>query len=549
MKTRVLQALVLTLALVILAACAAPAAAPQPAPVQPTAAPTAVASAPTGSETVWSSRPLVIGSCCDQPKTIDPAVAIDIPGTRITTMAYEALIQYKPGTPELVPQLATEWKVSDDNLTYTFTLREGVKFHDGSDFNADAVKVSFDRVKAMKLGVAFFLESMKEVKVINPKTVEITLTKPDISFYYGLPRIKIISPTAMKANATGSDEWAQDFFREKVAGTGPYTLEQWETGRQLTMTAFEDYWGGWQGKHVRQIIDRFSLDQPTKLLLLEQGEIDLIDQIGLSDVKRLKDNKLIRVGATDVLRGYYHTINNQRGPLKDPKVREAMLLAFPYNEMLNDLMSGFATPLTSMVTANMDGYCDVYQPKQDLDRAKQLLTEAGYPSGGFELTLSYLPGIEPERLSAQLFKDSLAKLNVDLNLREIEWGSLLESQKNLDTAPDFAALYVTSPVPYAGAQLYRLGYSKLQGLSYNWQYYNNPEFDKLVDQAQQTSDSAARNELLCKAQQLMMKDSAILPIMNQQQLDASRTRVVGYKFDAYGYVFDLHAHDLYIEGE
>lgn len=538
----------------------APAAAPTEAPAAPTEAPAATSTqampaaataAPTktaepaaAAETVWASKPVVVGSCCDEPKTVDPAVAIDIPGTQLINAGYEALTRYEKGAIE--PSLATSWEVSEDATTYTFTLREGVKFHDGTDFNAAAVKVSFDRMKAMGMGASFFLNSVEEVEIVDDTTVRITLSEPDIQFWFGLSRIKIVSPAAVEANQKDGD-WAQDFFRENIVGTGPYRLEEWERGRQIRMVAFEDYSQGWEGKHIREFIVRYSLDMPTKMLLLEQGELHLIDAVGLSEIRRAQNNPNIRVGASDVFRGYYHTMNNKKGPLEDPKVREAILLAFPYEAML-EAMEGFATLLSSPVTSNMIGFCQVFEPKTDLDRARELLAEAGFPDGGFELTMAYLPQLEPERISSQLFQENLAELGIDLKLQEVEWGTLLESQKQLDTAPSFAALYVTSPVPYAGAQLFRLGHSSLIGQSYNWQYYNNPEFDRLVEEAQaMLPDDPKRDDLLCEAQRIFMGDTAILPIMNQQNLDLSRKELVGYQFDPYAYVQDLHVYNLFLE--
>lgn len=523
---------------------APPAAPTQPPPAAATAAPTETAEPAAAAETVWASKPMVVGSCCDEPKTVDPAVAIDIPGTQLINAGYEALTKYEEG--EIEPSLATSWEVSEDARTYTFTLREGVKFHDGTDFNAEAVKVSFDRMKAMGLGASFFLQAVEEVEAVDDTTVEITLSEPDIQFWFGLPRIKIVSPAAVEENEKDGD-WAQDFFRENIVGTGAYRLEEWERGRQIRMVAFEDYWQGWEGQHIREFVVRYGLDMPTKMLLLEQGEVHLVDAVGLSEVRRAQNRPNIRVGASDVFRGYYHTMNNQKGPLEDPRVRQAILLAFPYEDMI-EAMEGFATPLTSPVTSNMVGYCEVFQPETDLEQARQLLAEAGFPDGGFELTMAYLPGLEPERISAQLFQENLAELGIDLRLQEVEWGTLLESQKQLDTAPHFAALYVTSPVPYAGAQLFRLGHSNLIGQSYNWQYYNNPEFDQLVEQAQaMLPDDPERDDILCEAQRILMEDAAILPIMNQQNLDLSREELVGYQFDPYAYVQDLHVYNLFLE--
>jgi len=188
----------------------------------------------------------VLGSCCE-PNSLDPA-AMGISQTEgyVVNAMYEGLTQYSRAG-EIVPRLATSWEISDDALTYTLSIREGVQFHDGSTLDAEAVKLSLDRHKALGLGnLGFILGPVESVTAVDEMTVAIQLNSADFQFWAGLPHIKILSAQALAENDMDGD-MAGEFFRENAVGTGPYQLVRWDPGRQTEMAAFPDYWGGWDG--------------------------------------------------------------------------------------------------------------------------------------------------------------------------------------------------------------------------------------------------------------------------------------------------------------
>ena len=516
-----------------------------PPPAEPTATerpePTTV---PTeAAVTVWS-KPVVFGTH-GEPNTIDPATVSNSSSEGwVINAAYEALTRYRRDG-EILPWLAESWEISDDAKTYTFHLRDGVKFHDGTDLDAEAVKLSFERTKDMQLGVAFILDPVGEIRVVDELTVEITLSEQDIAFWFGLPHIKVISPTALEANRKDGD-WAQDFFLENAVGTGPYRVGRWDRGSQLELVAFEDYWGGWDGKHIQRFIIRYGIDYSTRLLMLEQGEIHMVDYAGLSDVRRAATNPDVVLHTGSPIWGFYQFMR-QEGPLADLKVRQAMLHAFPYDAML-EVMQHFAEPMKSPLSPDMLGYCEVFEPKQDLEKARELLAEAGYPDGGFELKQAYRFANEPRRQAAQLYQEALAELGIEVILEDIEWGVFVQAQKQKDTAYDMSSLWVLTPVPYGGAQLFLIGHSSQQGIGRNWAFYDNPEFDALLDEAQRLSPEDPKvNELLCEAQRILIEDVVVIPIMASQRMDLTRTELKGLEYDPYGYPGDLHIYEMFLE--
>ena len=542
----------LLLALILaVSSCVAPTAAPTEAPpqaaeateAQPPEATEAPVEAPSG--TVWSSTPVIHGTCCE-PNTLDPAaVANAATEGIIMNAAYEGLTRYTVDG-EIEPALATSWEISDDNLTYTFNLREGVNFHDGSELTAEAVKKSFDRQKAMQLGVSFLLDSVEEVKAIDDTTVEITLAQPDVTFWFGVPRIKVISAAALEANETDGD-WAQDFFRENIVGTGAYQLDRWDHGRQLEMVPFEDYWAGWEGQHVQRYILRFGVDMPSRLLALEQGDMHIVDWAGLSDARRMADNPDIQLitGRANWSQ-FYHWMNNQAEPLTDPTVRQAMLHAYPYEEMW-EVMEGFAVPLDSPVPEYMIGHCSVFEPTQDLEKARELLAEAGY-ADGLQFNQAYKQQNEVRRLAAELFQEDLAELNVDVTLEDIPWGNFLQAQSQADTAFDFVSANAGAPVPWAGMLLYNLAHSSVAGTGGNYSWYANPEFDALIEEAQQLPPGDPKaDELLCQAQQMLIDEAAFIPVMINQYLEVRRAELKAPPFDSFGFPYDIHLYEMYLE--
>src|SRR5262245_58595176 len=184
------------------------------------------------------------------PPTVDPAIEVSGPGYRVFVQLYEGLLEYRGNTTELAPALAQSWTVAPDGASIELKLRPGVKFHDGSVLDAETVKASIDRTKAVNRGGAFFLQALKEVQVVDRMTVRLVATQPSVSLLYGLPKVFITG----KAHLAEPDHGAA-FFATGGNGTGPYKLTRWDKGQQIVLDHFSDYWKGWTGNHVAQVIE------------------------------------------------------------------------------------------------------------------------------------------------------------------------------------------------------------------------------------------------------------------------------------------------------
>ena len=503
-----------------------------------------LALAPASADVTWTGA-FVLGSCCE-PNSLDPA-AMGISQTEgyVITAMYEGLTQYSRDG-EIVPRLATSWDISDDALTYTLSLREGVHFHDGSHLDAEDVVVSLERHKALGLGnLGFILAPVASVSALDDMTVQIQLSAADFQFWAGLPHIKILSADAIAANDMDGD-MAAEFFRENAVGTGPYQLTRWDPGRQTEMSAFADYWGGWEGPHVDTFIARYGLDFSTRLLLMEDGELHLIDWAGLSDIRRAETSDAINYKLGNPLQGFYHFMK-QDGPLADKKVRQALMQAYPYEAMI-EVMQGVALPLSSPALSGTVGHCDVFEPVQDMDAARALLAESEY-ADGFSLRQAYRHANEPRRFAAVLFQEALAELNIEVVLDDIPWGTFIDAQRNFDTAYDMTSHWLNIPIPYSGEMLFRLNHSSLIDTGTgNWAWYNNPEFDALLEEAPTLAPGDPRiGELLCEAQQILIDDAVVIPVMLSQYIDLTHASVRGYQYDPYGFPGDLHVHDIWLE--
>ena len=500
---------------------------------------------PVSSAQVEWTGAFVLGSCCE-PNSLDPA-ATGISQTEgyVINAMYEGLTQYSRAG-EIVPRLATNWEISENALTYTLSLREGVQFHDGSMLNADAVRVSLDRHKALGMGnLGFIVSAVDTITVVDDLTVEIQLSSADFQFWAGLPHIKIISAQAVAEHEMDGD-MAAEFFRENAVGTGPYQLVRWDPGRQTEMEAFPDYWMGWDGPHVERYIARYGLDYTTRLLLMEDGEVHLIDWAGLSDVRRAAISSAIHLNFGNPLQAFYHFMK-QDGPLANKQVRQALMYAFPYESMI-EVMGGFAVPLTSPALGGTIGHCDVFEPVQDLEKARELLAEAGY-ADGFSVRQAYRHANEPRRFAAVLFQEALAELGIEVVLEDIPWGTFIDAQRNFDTAYDMSSHWLNIPIPYAGEMLFRLNHSSLIDTGTgNWAWYNNPDFDAMLDEAPTLAPGDPRiDELLCEAQQTLIDEAVVIPVMLSQYIDLTHSSVQGYEYDPYGFPGDVHVYDIWLD--
>jgi len=479
----------------------------------------------------------------------DPAVRLGTATVRWARHFYDGLLQFKGATAELEPALATEWEVSEDGLTYTFNLREGVEFHDGCPFNAEAVKTTFDRITGIALGTAGMISAYKETEIVDDYAVKIHLTAPDPAFPMKLPKLYIVSPCAVEAHKTAEDPWAKDWFFDHAAGTGPFKLVEWIHGDRWITERYDDYWQG-----PAQIIDgTISILVPeigVQSLLLEGGVVDFQVDVSPEEADRLAKNPDISVNVTEGINLWMIMMNTKHGPLADPKVREAMRWAFDYDAHIEYALGGKGSIARGPVAPGIPGFNEaIPEPHQDLEKAKELLAEAGYPDGGFTLRYIHLPGETGEELrGGEILRDALAKLGITLEMESLLFVAKVALFDDPETAPDMAGLFSFPGYPDPNENLIRYYRTQDQRpAAYNLAFLSNPTLDDLIMKQEREVDPAKRQEMLNEIQRILWEEEIpAIWVSVPHSITATRKWVEGYENMPYWHQ-SINVYDISLE--
>lgn len=565
MSQRALQ-LVVTLCafLTMAAACASPPAAPveapkaqQPAaaqPTQPAAAvqPAAPTSAPAAAKaSAGGEKTFTFSFTANDPTTMDPAIANESQANQIVLATYEPLVAYKPGTTEIVPKLATEWTISPDGKTYTFKLRPGVKFSSGEPMNAQAVKFSFDRLNSIGKGPAFVLAGIFDrVDVVDDMTVNVVLKTPIGHFLSMLPKVFIVNPKFVQDHATTEDKGAEKYLYDHVNGTGPFDVEKWDHNQQVVLVKKKDYWGGPDKPKVDRAVFRVIPDQSTARLLLEKGDLDFWGSgIPLDAVAQLKTNPNIVVSEDPAITALYVQVSQVKPPLDNPKVREAISYAFDYKGFIDGVYLGHAEQSQGVMAKSAPFHDKTLPARQkDIAKAKQLLAEAGYPNGGFDLEYVAVQGDPPERGVGLILQEGLKELGINLKVQEQTWPTMVGRMQTNDKNQLMHLYGYYRFPPYADADAYFFGpfHTSQQIKGYNGTFYGNAETDALMEKGRTTTNPAEREKIYKELQKRLLDDTAALFIANPTSIVAFRNNVKGYKYTP-GWNQTLNLEDISVE--
>jgi len=459
---------------------------------------------------------------------------------------YETLVRYDPLEDRFMPVLATDYKKSEDGLTWTFDIRKGVKFHDGTDLDAEAVRFSIQRTIDLGKGAAFIWDPVDEISVKDEYTVEFKLKYPaplDLiaASSYGA---FIMSPEAVKSNP---DDWLS---QGNEAGTGPYKLESYQMGQEVVLEKFDDYWRGWDGKHFSKVVIKNVPETATRRQLIEKGDADITVELPYEDVDALKENPNVEVVVGPSFENLLMMLDTDKAPLDNKLVRQALSYALPYDDVVKYAMGSFARRARGSIPYGLWGHGEnLPQYEHNLDKARQLLAEAGYPDGGFKLLLTYNSGDEAEKKAAELYKPELAKLGIELEIRGMPWESQWEQAKSPDPnrRQDILAFYwwpdVASPYSY----LFNLFHCQDEIL-FNLAYWENKEFDALIDEAAEVSgiDRARAEDLYIHAQELLIDEAPALFLYDKQYVRILNKSFKGYE-DNPAYPHVVFFYDTYRE--
>jgi peptide/nickel transport system substrate-binding protein len=476
-----------------------------------------------------------------EPGNIDPGVAVDGQAYRIINNVYESLVDHVPGTFELEPVLAESYEVSEDGLTYTFHLRQGVTFTDGTPFDAEAAKFSFDRVISLAQSPASYLTNVASVDAIDDATLAITLTAPNGFFPQYVAQIPIVSPTAVQEHEVDGDQ-ATGWLASNAVGTGPYILERWDPAEQFVLVKNADYWGGWGEGSFDRVIIRTVPEVATMRQLLEAGDVHFIDTVAPSDIEALSGNESISVVFSPPVTVNHLTMNTAKGVTQDPLIRQALSAAFPYEKVKTLVYNDFAELATGPLGEGLPGHVEGEGITQDLELAKSLLAEAGYPDGGFSLTFAF-PEDQTTQQIGVVFQEELRGLGIDLQLQMVPWTQLVELMSDPEQAAELSFLIMT---PVTGDPVFVLGQNFLganAGGSWNWSYYQNPAVDEALAVAGAATSEEEVAAALDEAVALILADYPTIYATSPTQAVAMRSDVAGYVFipTDYSYSIDLHS--------
>ncbi len=458
---------------------------------------------------------------------IDPSTSFSNDGL-VTSNIYETLTRYNaPGSKEVIsPQLATSWEVSPDTLTWTFRLREGVIFHDGAPFNSAAVKFSIERTKTLNGGAAWIWGGVNNIETPDDYTVIFHLD-------YAAPLDLIASSgfAAWMISPSAKDKDGAWFNAGHDAGTGPYTIESYQPGQRIILTKFDEYWGGWKSGQFDKVVLEVVEDITVRQQKIESGEADWTTQLPTENLASIGNNPDVKVVVNPAFQNLVGLFNNKKAPLDNLKVRQALSYTFPYDTLIETSMSGYATQARGVIPAGMYGSDSaLFQYSWDTDKAKTLLAEAGFPDGGFELTVTYATGDAVEQQAAELWKAELAKLGITLNAQPMSWEAQWDLAKGDPAkAQDVFVMYwwPTYATPYDF--LFNMFHSEDNPL-FNLGYYNNVDADKLMDDAHTLSgtDKAKAETMFKDAAKMLVEDAASLFIFDQSNIHIVRSDIKGY---------------------
>ena len=474
---------------------------------------------------------LVFGQAQDT-VSLDPNDIEDGFSVNNTSNMFDTLVRFQATSTQVEPSLALSWNVSADGLVWTFKLRQGVKFHDGTPFNAEAVVFTYRRQIDNKNPyfpgsapyASFTYQNVDSVEALDASTVQFTLTAPFAPFLTNMAMFStaVVSPTAVR-------KYGRDFFKHPV-GTGAFKFVEWVLKDHITMEANRDYWAG------RPCLDRLIIrgipDNTVRLLEMEKGSIHMMDQVNPPDYDRIKKNSSLVLFTGPGLNTGYIALNTKKEPFNDARVRRAVNMSVNKAALIRAFYAGVGRPATNPIPPTIWSYNDAVKPYgYDPEAAKKLLAEAGYPNG--ITTELWWPNrarpylTQPQKI-AEAIQSQLAKGGIRAKLVTYEWGTYLAKLKDGEQPMAIIGWIGDNGDPDNFLYVLLDKDNAVKGKANNYAFYTSEAVHTLLINGQRVNDQAKRTAYYRQAQEIIHTDAPWVPIVHAARVAAYRKEVQNF---------------------
>lgn len=462
---------------------------------------------------------LIVGSGVDA-VTLDAPMITDSPSATVSEHMVESLYRLTPEG-KIVPMLALGHTVSPDGRTWTVRLRTGVRFHDGTPFDAEAAKFNLDRMldPATRAPFRFLISRVTSVTVVDSSTIRLVTDAPfaPLLAHFTHSSVGMQSPTAVR-------RLGADYARQPV-GTGAFKFKEWVRGDRVVMTRNDDFWG--EKAFLDEVQFRVIPDDGARVAALEAGSIHVAVRIPPREIERLKTARDFTVSVNDSLRTIYVGFNVTRPPFNDGRLRRALNHAVNKRAIVNSALYGTARVSDAPIVPAVEGYSKIMTYEWDLERAEALLREAGYSRARPLRAVFHHPSgryIRDAEIAASI-QGLVRRAGIELELRTMEWGAYLA--------------YTNRPQPENDVQMYMLGWGTVTGdadyglyalfhssqwvpTGSNRSFYKNDRVDALLDRGRTTVEQAERNKIYAEAMRVIMDDAPWLFLHSESQVTGIR---------------------------
>ena len=493
--------------------------------------------------------------------TIDPAKQTDYTEGFAAQNFYDPFVTTDPESFEPVGHLVTDWTTEDDGQTWVFSLREDVPHQNGGTLTAEDVAYSMDRILSIGEGPASNwadrLEPREDVTARDEYTVEFSLGSSYGPLLASLTQFFVVDSQTVKENEVDGEfgergDYGQEYLSANVAGTGGYTLANWDAGNTLEMAAFDDYWNGWPDNRFDRVRAEVIGEVSTVKNMMRVGDADMTDQyMGTNAYEEMAGYSNVEVPTTSQIQLFHIPMNTRKPPLDDVNVRKAITYAFDYQSAVEDIVGG-GSKAAGPVPKNLFGHNgDIPEFSRDLDRAQEFLDQSEYTVEEInEIGLEHavLAGTEAQRQFGLLNQSGLSELGIELEINPIQWSTLTERASSEESAPHMSNVYLSPVIPSPDNYTYYMYHPDAFGTYWSISWYSNDELTEILEQTRAETDFETRMELYREAQQLIVDGYPSLFVANPPYRIGLNANVGGFQYRP-PLAFEWDVSQLYREGD